>query len=94
MTLFIACLLIYHYGMDWWWYVFAVIIWMPHIAIWDKFAKRKFAKDWREVAPAARGASRGSGESIGAGRASAESTVSAGLKSDSARRADAGRAGN
>jgi hypothetical protein len=27
MTLFIASLLIYHYGMAWWWYAIAVAIW-------------------------------------------------------------------
>ena len=45
MTLFIAFLLIYHYGMDWWWYALAIIIWMPHIAIWDKFGKKKFTRN-------------------------------------------------
>ena len=27
MTLFIACLLIYNFGMEWWWYGIAGAIW-------------------------------------------------------------------
>lgn len=27
MTLFIACLLIYNFGMEWWWYGIAAAIW-------------------------------------------------------------------
>ena len=27
MTLFIACLLIYNFGMEWWWYLVAAIAW-------------------------------------------------------------------
>ena len=28
MTLFIACLLIYHFDMNWWWYLVAAAIWI------------------------------------------------------------------
>jgi hypothetical protein len=28
MTLFIACLLLYHYGMEWPWYLLAVFLWL------------------------------------------------------------------
>jgi len=36
MTLFIACLLIYHFHMVWWWYVIAVVIWLLSITVhWD-----------------------------------------------------------
>lgn len=31
--MFIACLLIYHYNMEWWWYGIAAVIWMAHIAV-------------------------------------------------------------
>lgn len=27
MTMFIACLLIYHFNMDWWWYGVAAALW-------------------------------------------------------------------
>lgn len=30
MTLFIACLLIYHFHMEWWWYGVAAALWLPH----------------------------------------------------------------
>ena len=33
MTLFIACLLIYHYDMEWYWYVVAVVIWVSHVEL-------------------------------------------------------------
>jgi len=33
MTLFIACLLIYHFNMDFYWYAIAVAIWMTHFGI-------------------------------------------------------------
>ena len=32
MTLFIACLLIYHFDMDWWWYAIAALIWISHVS--------------------------------------------------------------
>jgi len=28
MTLFIACILIHHFAMAWWWYPIAVAIWL------------------------------------------------------------------
>ncbi len=31
MTLLIACLLIYHYGMEWWWYAIAGGVWVGHL---------------------------------------------------------------
>jgi hypothetical protein len=34
MTLFIACLLIYEFEMDWKFYIAAVALWMAHIAFW------------------------------------------------------------
>jgi hypothetical protein len=34
MTLFIACLLIYHYHMEWWWYAIAAAIWAAHMYGW------------------------------------------------------------
>ena len=42
MTLFIACLLIYHYDMGWIWYAVAAAIWLTHlgIVIWEKRAKK------------------------------------------------------
>ena len=33
MTLFIACLLIYHFDMEWWWYFAAVVLWMVHLGV-------------------------------------------------------------
>jgi len=36
MTLFIACLLIYHFNMEWWWYLLATIIWGCSILAWSK----------------------------------------------------------
>lgn len=30
MTLFIACLLIYHFNMPWGWYVAAFVLWILH----------------------------------------------------------------
>lgn len=30
MTLFIACLLIYHLNMEWWWYPVAAAVWGLH----------------------------------------------------------------
>ncbi len=32
MSLFIACLLIYNFDMNGWWYVVAVILWLSHVA--------------------------------------------------------------
>jgi hypothetical protein len=32
MTLFIACLLIYHYNMEWWWYGVAFGLWWARSA--------------------------------------------------------------
>jgi hypothetical protein len=42
MTLFIACLLIYHYDMGWIWYAVAGAIWLTHlgIVIWERRAKK------------------------------------------------------
>ena len=34
MTLFIACLLIYHLNMEWWWYGVAIAIWIVHWFPW------------------------------------------------------------
>lgn len=31
MTLFIACLLIYHFGMGWEWYAIAAFVWFWHL---------------------------------------------------------------
>ncbi len=33
MTLLIACLLIYHFDMAWWWYVVAAITWGGHLFV-------------------------------------------------------------
>lgn len=33
MTLLIACLLIYHYDLAWWWYAVAGVIWLGHLAV-------------------------------------------------------------
>ena len=33
MTLLIACLLIYHYNMEWWWYAIAGAIWAGHLFV-------------------------------------------------------------
>lgn len=30
MTLFIACLLIYNFHMEWWWYGIAGVLWLIH----------------------------------------------------------------
>ena len=35
MTLFIACLLIYQFEMDWKFYVAAVVLWVLHISFWQ-----------------------------------------------------------
>jgi hypothetical protein len=32
-TLLVAGLLIYHYGMAWWWYGGAAMVWLAHIAL-------------------------------------------------------------
>jgi hypothetical protein len=34
MTLLIACLLIYHFGMEWWWYAIAGAVWLSHLKFW------------------------------------------------------------
>jgi hypothetical protein len=39
MTLFIACLLIYHFDMDWWWYGIAVATWIAGIAAQDQVSR-------------------------------------------------------
>ena len=31
MTLLIACLLIYHFDMEWWWYAIAASVWLSHL---------------------------------------------------------------
>ena len=31
MTLLIACLLIYHYNMEWWWYAIGAVVWFFHL---------------------------------------------------------------
>ena len=31
MTLFIACILIHHFGMIWWWYLVATVVWAASI---------------------------------------------------------------
>ena len=33
MTLFIACLLIYHYDMEWYWYLVAILLWASHMGL-------------------------------------------------------------
>ena len=33
MTLFIACILIYHFGMAWWWYPLAAAIWAVRVGL-------------------------------------------------------------
>ena len=33
MTLFIACILIHHFGMAWWWYPIAAAIWAAGVAV-------------------------------------------------------------
>ena len=40
MTLLIACLLIYHFNMPWWWYAVAAMIWFTFdlpiiVKAWD-----------------------------------------------------------
>ena len=40
MTLFIACLLIYHYGMDWVWYGVAVAIFLGHLAVLSRVVRK------------------------------------------------------
>jgi hypothetical protein len=39
MTLFIACLLIYHYGVAWWWYGIATLVWLAHLALMSNLYK-------------------------------------------------------
>lgn len=39
MTLFIACILIYHFDMGWGWYILAVVIWGLHHASLEGHAK-------------------------------------------------------
>jgi len=34
MTLLIACLLIYHFDMEWWWYAIAGLVWLSHLKFW------------------------------------------------------------
>ena len=31
MTLFIACILLYHFQMEWWWYAAAIVAYVGHI---------------------------------------------------------------
>ena len=38
MTLFIACLLIYNFGMEWWWYGIAGAIWVSRLLIIRRIA--------------------------------------------------------
>ena len=33
MTMLIACLLIHHYDMAWWWYAVAGITWIGHLLL-------------------------------------------------------------
>lgn len=33
MTLFIACLILYHFDSSWWLYVVALIIWIAHCTL-------------------------------------------------------------
>jgi len=40
MTLFIACLLIYHYQMDWVWYGVAVVIFIGHLAVLSRVVRK------------------------------------------------------
>lgn len=39
MTMFIACLLIYHYDMAWWWYGVAAAIWVLHPVVLAEIQK-------------------------------------------------------
>lgn len=41
MTLFIAWLLIFHLGMDWWWYIVALVIWGGHLYASTHFGNEK-----------------------------------------------------
>ncbi len=41
MSLFIACVLIYHFDMEWWWYAVAVVIYGGHLALLNRIGKRK-----------------------------------------------------
>jgi hypothetical protein len=41
MTLFIACLLIYHYNLDWYWYAAAAALWLIRTSIYVGLLKRK-----------------------------------------------------
>jgi len=41
MTLFIACLLIYHFDMEWWWYVIAFAIWVAHFMLHSDLDKAR-----------------------------------------------------
>jgi len=34
MTLLIACLLIYNFDMEWWWYAIAGLVWLSHLKFW------------------------------------------------------------
>jgi len=34
MTLLIACLLIYHFDMEWWWYAIAGLVWLSYLKFW------------------------------------------------------------
>lgn len=43
MTLFIACLLIYHLNLDWWWYLIAAVLWGWRILLLDKIVRNNFA---------------------------------------------------
>lgn len=36
MTLFIACLLIYHMGLPSFWYVGAAVLWVAHVMTYSK----------------------------------------------------------
>ena len=33
MTLFMACILIYQFGMAWWWYPIAAVIWAAGMVV-------------------------------------------------------------
>jgi len=41
MSLFIACVLIYHFEMEWWWYGVAVVIYAGHLALLNRIGKRR-----------------------------------------------------
>ena len=40
MTLFIACLLIYHFNMEWWWYGVAAAIWLYQLYVLEDFTSK------------------------------------------------------